>query len=246
MVSFEQTDGRSDARAAADPLGAAAARRRRRRQHLGAVRRARRRRQLAGRAPRRLGRVVGRALGAGRRRRGRGRREPGRDAARASSRRSGASQPERLQVEALVRLRSGMVMLVGQAWLPTARASRPTRSTTSSPGGRPTVERWPAEADAPLRSDRRSLLSTRLSSPTREPAGGQPMFTRVVTFRRLEIVSLLPLVRLSGAAGLRFRARQPRAGDLHPRARPTVCCGSGCRLSASPRRAGVLSLSGWP
>ena len=87
---------------------------------VGALHRARRRRPLAGRAPRGLAGLVGRPLGARRRRLGRGRREPGRhDAPRA---RGGVvGQPERLQVEALVRLPSGLVLLVGQAWLADGR-----------------------------------------------------------------------------------------------------------------------------
>ena len=84
----------------------------------GAVRDARRRRALAGRPPRRVGRLVGRPLGARRRRLGRGRRGPGRDARRASSRRSGRWRPSGSPSRRWSRLPNRLAMLVGLAWLP--------------------------------------------------------------------------------------------------------------------------------
>ena len=80
-------------RAAAAALGAAAGRRRRLPEHRRAVRDARGRRPLAGGAPRAVGLLVGRALGARRGRRGRPRREPGRHARARAARRSGRSRP---------------------------------------------------------------------------------------------------------------------------------------------------------
>ena len=55
-------------------------------------------------------------LGARARRFGRGRREPGRHAGPGAAEEWSVA-PERLRVEALVRLPSGLVLLVGQAWL---------------------------------------------------------------------------------------------------------------------------------
>ena len=60
--------------------------------------------------------------------------------------------PERLQVEALVRLASGMVVLVGQAWLPRGATVRPDDEHDEFAWWPPAVERWPQEADGPLRS----------------------------------------------------------------------------------------------
>lgn len=59
--------------------------------------------------------------------------------------------PERLQVEALVRLANGMVMLIGQAWLPPGASVRPDAEHDAFAWWPREVERWPAEADAPLR-----------------------------------------------------------------------------------------------
>ena len=59
--------------------------------------------------------------------------------------------PERLQVEALVRLANGMVMLIGQAWLPDGASVQPDAEHDAFAWWPPEVERWPAEADAPLR-----------------------------------------------------------------------------------------------
>jgi ADP-ribose pyrophosphatase YjhB (NUDIX family) len=59
--------------------------------------------------------------------------------------------PERLQVEALIRLPNGMVMLVGQAWLAPGAQVRPDDEHDAFAWWPAEVERWPAEADSPLR-----------------------------------------------------------------------------------------------
>ena len=61
-------------------------------------------------------------------------------------------QPERLQVEALIRIDNGMVMFVGQAWLPDGATVTPDEEHDAYAWWPPQVERWPAEADSPLRS----------------------------------------------------------------------------------------------
>lgn len=61
-------------------------------------------------------------------------------------------RPERLQVEALIRLGNGMVMLVGQAWLPAGASVHPDEEHDEFAWWPPEVEQWPAEADSPLRS----------------------------------------------------------------------------------------------
>jgi len=61
-------------------------------------------------------------------------------------------RPERLQVEALIRLGNGMVMLVGQAWLPDGASVAPDAEHDEFAWWPPEVEQWPAEADSPLRS----------------------------------------------------------------------------------------------
>jgi 8-oxo-dGTP diphosphatase len=59
--------------------------------------------------------------------------------------------PERLQVEALIRLNSGMVMFVGQAWLPAGAVVTPDPEHDEFAWWPAEIERWPAEADGPLR-----------------------------------------------------------------------------------------------
>jgi ADP-ribose pyrophosphatase YjhB (NUDIX family) len=59
--------------------------------------------------------------------------------------------PERLQVEALVRLANGMVMLIGQAWLADGARVEPDAEHDAFAWWPAEVDRWPAEADAPLR-----------------------------------------------------------------------------------------------
>lgn len=68
--------------------------------------------------------------------------------------------PERLQVEALIRLTNRMVMFVGQAWLPSGATVSPDDEHDEFAWWPPEVERWPAEADRPLRSIAMLLEST--------------------------------------------------------------------------------------
>jgi hypothetical protein len=59
--------------------------------------------------------------------------------------------PERLSIEALVRLPSDLVLLVGQAWLPDGATVSPDHEHDEFAWWPADVERWPAEADEPLR-----------------------------------------------------------------------------------------------
>ena len=59
--------------------------------------------------------------------------------------------PERLRVEALVLLPSEVVLLVGQAWLPEGAEVVPDHEHDAFAWWPPEIERWPAEADEPLR-----------------------------------------------------------------------------------------------
>jgi 8-oxo-dGTP diphosphatase len=59
--------------------------------------------------------------------------------------------PNRLQVEALVQLPSGMVLLVGQAWLDDGATVAPDAEHDEFAWWPPEVDRWPQEADEPLR-----------------------------------------------------------------------------------------------
>ncbi len=59
--------------------------------------------------------------------------------------------PARLQVEALVRLPSQMVLLVGQAWLAEGAAVTPDEEHDEFEWWPPDVERWPDRAHEPLR-----------------------------------------------------------------------------------------------
>jgi 8-oxo-dGTP diphosphatase len=68
--------------------------------------------------------------------------------------------PERLCVEALVRLSNGMVMLIGQAWLAAGATVTPDEEHDTFAWWPAEVERWPAEADAPLR-----LMASMLAGP---------------------------------------------------------------------------------
>ncbi|MGH2835662.1 MAG: NUDIX hydrolase [Solirubrobacteraceae bacterium] len=61
-------------------------------------------------------------------------------------------RPERLQVEALIRLDNGTVMFVGQAWLPHGANVSPDDEHDEFAWWPPEVDRWPDEADSPLRS----------------------------------------------------------------------------------------------
>jgi ADP-ribose pyrophosphatase YjhB (NUDIX family) len=60
-------------------------------------------------------------------------------------------QPERLRIEALVRLPSEMVLLVGQAWLQDGATVSPDHEHDEFAWWPAEVERWPDEADEPLR-----------------------------------------------------------------------------------------------
>ena len=59
--------------------------------------------------------------------------------------------PERVQVEALVRLPHRLVMLVGQAWLPTGAEVTPDHEHDAHAWWPAAIDEWPPEADGPLR-----------------------------------------------------------------------------------------------
>ncbi|MGI8864072.1 MAG: NUDIX hydrolase [Solirubrobacteraceae bacterium] len=59
--------------------------------------------------------------------------------------------PERLQIEALVRLPSEVVLLVGQAWLPKGASVTPDHEHDEFAWWPANVDDWPSEADEPLR-----------------------------------------------------------------------------------------------
>ena len=60
-------------------------------------------------------------------------------------------QAERMRVEALVSLPSEVVLLIGQAWLPAGASVAPDHEHDEFAWWPADVERWPAEADEPLR-----------------------------------------------------------------------------------------------
>jgi 8-oxo-dGTP diphosphatase len=60
-------------------------------------------------------------------------------------------EPARLRVEALVQLPSGMVVLVGQAWLSEGATVSPDSEHDEFAWWPADVDRWPEEADEPLR-----------------------------------------------------------------------------------------------
>jgi ADP-ribose pyrophosphatase YjhB (NUDIX family) len=60
-------------------------------------------------------------------------------------------RPERLQAEALIRLPTGMVMFVGQAWLPEGSRVQADAEHDDFAWWPAEVQDWPAEADSPLR-----------------------------------------------------------------------------------------------
>ncbi len=60
-------------------------------------------------------------------------------------------EPERLSIEALVQLPSGVVLLVGQAWLREGASVTPDHEHDTFAWWPADVGRWPEEADAPLR-----------------------------------------------------------------------------------------------
>jgi 8-oxo-dGTP diphosphatase len=59
--------------------------------------------------------------------------------------------PERCVAEALIRLPHGMIMLVGQAWLPPGAEVRPDHEHDAHAWWPADPDTWPDEADAPLR-----------------------------------------------------------------------------------------------
>ncbi len=67
--------------------------------------------------------------------------------------------PERLSVEALARVPSGLVLVVGLAWLPDGAEVTPDHEHDAHAWWPADVERWPAEADAPLRAMARVLAA---------------------------------------------------------------------------------------
>ncbi len=60
-------------------------------------------------------------------------------------------EPERLRIEALVRLPSGVVLLLGQAWLPEGATVTPDHEHDDFAWWPADVACWPEEADEPLR-----------------------------------------------------------------------------------------------
>ncbi|MFL5824769.1 MAG: NUDIX hydrolase [Solirubrobacteraceae bacterium] len=60
-------------------------------------------------------------------------------------------EPERMRIEALVLLPSDVVLLVGQAWLPEGAAVQPDHEHDEFAWWPREIDRWPAEADEPLR-----------------------------------------------------------------------------------------------
>ncbi len=59
--------------------------------------------------------------------------------------------PERLSIEALIQSPTGMIMLIGQAWLPDGASVTPDPEHDKFAWWPADPARWPAEADAPLR-----------------------------------------------------------------------------------------------
>jgi 8-oxo-dGTP diphosphatase len=60
-------------------------------------------------------------------------------------------EADRMRMEALVQLPSEMVLLVGQAWLAAGATVAPDAEHDEFAWWPPEIERWPEEADAPLR-----------------------------------------------------------------------------------------------
>jgi 8-oxo-dGTP diphosphatase len=60
--------------------------------------------------------------------------------------------PQRMSVEALVRIPSGLVLFVGVAWLPEHTEVTPDHEHDAFAWWPAEVEQWPDEADAPLRA----------------------------------------------------------------------------------------------
>jgi ADP-ribose pyrophosphatase YjhB (NUDIX family) len=60
--------------------------------------------------------------------------------------------PERLSAEALVRIPSGLILFVGVAWLPDGAEVTPDHEHDAHAWWPAAVDRWPDEADGPLRA----------------------------------------------------------------------------------------------
>lgn len=60
-------------------------------------------------------------------------------------------EPERVQAEALLRLPHGLAMFIGQAWLPEGAEVTPDHEHDAYAWWPADIERWPDEADEPLR-----------------------------------------------------------------------------------------------
>ena len=60
-------------------------------------------------------------------------------------------KPDRLAIEALVRLPTGLLLLVGLAWLPDGAEVTPDAEHDDFDWWPASVEEWPAQADEPLR-----------------------------------------------------------------------------------------------
>ena len=60
-------------------------------------------------------------------------------------------QPERACAEALIRLPQGLIMFIGQAWLPAGAEVTPDEEHDAYAWWAPDPADWPAEADEPLR-----------------------------------------------------------------------------------------------
>jgi ADP-ribose pyrophosphatase YjhB (NUDIX family) len=63
-----------------------------------------------------------------------------------------AVTPERMQVEAMIRLPSGMVMFVGQAWLGEGAVVTPDEEHDEFAWWPADLAQWPSEGDEPLLS----------------------------------------------------------------------------------------------
>lgn len=67
--------------------------------------------------------------------------------------------PERLSVEALVRIPSGLILFVGMAWLPEGSDIVSDEEHDAHAWWPADIDRWPAEADEPLRLMARLLAA---------------------------------------------------------------------------------------
>ena len=108
-------------------------------------------RWLAGRRARLAG-LLGRALGARRRRLGRGRREPGRHHGPRAARGVVGRSPSGYASRRWSCCPASVVLLVGLAWLPDGAAVTPDAEHDEFAWWPAEVERWPGEADEPLRA----------------------------------------------------------------------------------------------